>query len=210
MPRDSGWFVSPSHSILALADISHSCSGITAYGGPGGPVAQLSDGQNRIGDDSLPHGQYCLDGSGGKCTLLFISCLLSLTFRFTGFTDSQGRGCILTPPTTQWQCDVGAPPTNGFTIGCNGTISHGGEDTFYACPTGNNGGFNIYSEPVKGEPGCVPIWLVADSCQKDCVKTSTITAPCTTTTTPPAAKATCPGTLSGNWEVCASSLTCPA
>jgi hypothetical protein len=31
---------------------------------------------------------------------------------------------ILTPPTTQWQCDEGAQPTQGFELSCNGTISY--------------------------------------------------------------------------------------
>ncbi|KAK3073745.1 hypothetical protein LTR53_004381 [Teratosphaeriaceae sp. CCFEE 6253] len=60
------------------------CFNINAYtsGGPGGAVGQLGDGQNRIGQKGLPQGKYCIDGSGG-------------------LTDANGRGCILTPPTTQ-------------------------------------------------------------------------------------------------------------
>lgn len=42
----------------------------------GSPVGQLPDGQNRIGDNSLPEGQFCI--SGGS------------------ITDGSGRGCILT------------------------------------------------------------------------------------------------------------------
>jgi hypothetical protein len=42
----------------------------------GSPVGQLSDGQNRIGDSSLPEAQFCITGSS--------------------ITDSSGRGCILT------------------------------------------------------------------------------------------------------------------
>lgn len=33
-------------------------------------VGQLGDGQNRIGQSSLPTGQYCLDDQGGSSALL--------------------------------------------------------------------------------------------------------------------------------------------
>ena len=68
---------------------------LTASGGPGGPVGQLGDGQNRIGQTSglaMTSSTYAIDINGGV-------------------TDSSGRGCIFTPPTTQWQCDVGAART---------------------------------------------------------------------------------------------------
>ena len=102
--RDEPWYVfrrlrAPSRLTLG------SCFHLTAYGGPGGSVGQLGDGQNRIGDDSLQEGQYCIGSN-------------------SGLTDSEGRGCILTPPTTQLQCDKGAKPTPGFSVGGNGTISH--------------------------------------------------------------------------------------
>ncbi|KAK3661210.1 hypothetical protein LTR56_000333 [Elasticomyces elasticus] len=60
------------------------CFQINAYsnGGPNGAVDQLSDGQNRVGQTGLTRGKYCIDSNGG-------------------LTDSNGRGCILTPPTTQ-------------------------------------------------------------------------------------------------------------
>lgn len=51
------------------------CFHLTAYGGPGGPVGQLADGQNRIGDKSLPEGEYCIGPNGG-------------------LTDGQGRGML--------------------------------------------------------------------------------------------------------------------
>lgn len=53
------------------------CFHLTASGGASGEVGQLSDGQNRIGDNSLPLGEFCL-GPGGT------------------ITDGEGRGCILT------------------------------------------------------------------------------------------------------------------
>lgn len=46
------------------------CFHATASGGPGGMVGQLGDGQNRIGQSSLPTGQYCLDDQGGLSALL--------------------------------------------------------------------------------------------------------------------------------------------
>ncbi|TKA75727.1 hypothetical protein B0A55_05914 [Friedmanniomyces simplex] len=84
----AGWYVDPpithppvTHCIMLPAS---SCFNIDAFsnGGPGGPVCQLGDGQNRIGQHGLPQGKYCLDNNGG-------------------LTDAHGRGCILTPPTTQ-------------------------------------------------------------------------------------------------------------
>jgi len=125
------------------------CFHLTAHGGPGGEVEQLYDGQNRIGQTGLPEGTYCIDSNGG-------------------LTDGKGRGCILTPPTTQFQCDVGATPTPGFSVGCDGTLSHGGSDHFVACPTGDNGGYNIYTVPVPNQQGCVDITLTADSCKSGC------------------------------------------
>lgn len=95
-----------------------SCFQLTATGGPGGVVGQLSDGQNRIGQ-GLPAATYCIDNGA--------------------ITDGNGRGCILTPPTTQFQCDTGAAPTGGFSIDCNGELNYEGNPTFKSCPTGDNG-----------------------------------------------------------------------
>ena len=88
--------------------VRYSCFHLDAYGQFGGPVSQLGDGQNRIGDESLPEGQYCIGQDGS-------------------LTDGAGRGCIWTPPTTQFQCDVGATPDAGFSVGGNGTLSFRGE-----------------------------------------------------------------------------------
>ncbi|KAK4495940.1 hypothetical protein PRZ48_013208 [Zasmidium cellare] len=113
------------------------CFQITASGGQSGTVGQLSDGQNRIGG-SNPAGTYCLNNGG--------------------LTDSQGRGCILTPPTTQFQCDVGATPTTGFSVGSNGQIEYNGSDQFYACPASDSE-YNIYTTPVSGQDKCVKVTL---------------------------------------------------
>jgi hypothetical protein len=146
------------------------CFHLTADGGPGGPVDQLYDGQNRIGQSGLPEGSYCIDSNGG-------------------LTDGEGRGCILTPPTTQFQCDVGATPTPGFAVGCNGGVTYQGSDHFIACPTGDNGGYNIYTEPVDGQSKCVDITLMADSCKSNCPSK------------PPPSTGSCPTDITnGNYE----------
>nr|OQO21176.1 hypothetical protein B0A51_12043 [Rachicladosporium sp. CCFEE 5018] len=138
------------------------CFSLTARGLPSHPspliVGQLFDGQNRINQFNLPipQGSYCLPIHGG------------------GIYDSKHRGCILTPPTTQWQCDEGAKPTPGFKISNNGTLLHGaeggkaGSGTWWSCPTGDHGGWNLYSVPVKGQLKCVPVWLEADNCFSAC------------------------------------------
>lgn len=112
---------------------------------PSGPVGQLSDGQNRIGDNSLPTGEFCISSSGS-------------------ITDGQGRGCILTPPTTQFQCDVGATPTPGFSISSSGELEFNGSPNFIVCPTGDNGGENIFTTNNNGMGGCSTINLIANSC----------------------------------------------
>ncbi|OQE37977.1 hypothetical protein PENCOP_c009G00674 [Penicillium coprophilum] len=131
----------------ALVGRSDSCCfHLTSSGDASGKLGQLSDGQNRIGDDSLSPAQYCIDSKGA-------------------ITDSNGRGCILTPPTTQFQCDEGASPTPGFSLGPNGELEyHGGKD-FVACATGQNGGLNVYTTPNESDvTGCVNVKLTADSC----------------------------------------------
>ncbi|TVY30671.1 hypothetical protein LHYA1_G001171 [Lachnellula hyalina] len=115
---------------------------ITASGGQSGIVGQLSDGQNRIGG-SNSQGTYTI--SNGQ------------------ITDSLGRGCILTPPTTQFQCDVGATPTGGFAIGSNGEITFSGSNVFYACPATSDM-YNIYTTPVSGQSLCVQVALTASNC----------------------------------------------
>lgn len=128
-------------SAASLVARDQCCFGLTAAGGKSGVVGQLSDGQNRIGQTAgLATGtaNYCINNGG--------------------LTDENGRGCILTPPTTQFQCDAGAAPTTGFSV-VNGELEHNGNSTFYACPTGDNGGYNIYTTPVANQQGCVEITL---------------------------------------------------
>lgn len=119
------------------------CVQLQASGGQSGILGQLSDGQNRVhGGQST--GCYCLSSGG--------------------FTDSNGRGCILTPPTTQFQCDVGASPTTGFAIGSSGSVTYNGSSKFYACPASDSE-YNVYTTPVSGQDKCVEISLSsAGSC----------------------------------------------
>lgn len=113
------------------------CFQLTASGGVSGTVGQLSDGQNRVGG-GYPPATYCINNGG--------------------ITDASGRGCILTPPTTQFQCDVGAKPTTGFSISSSGEVEYNGSDVFYACPAAN-GIYNIYTTPVANQPKCTKITL---------------------------------------------------
>ncbi|KAI4756118.1 hypothetical protein E4T52_11740 [Aureobasidium sp. EXF-3400] len=129
-------------SAATLVARDQCCFSLTAAGGKTGAVGQLSDGQNRIGQTSgLATGSatYCINNGG--------------------LTDENGRGCILTSPTTQFQCDVGASPTTGFAVNSNGDLTYNGSTQFYACATGDNGGYNIYTTTTSAETGCVAITL---------------------------------------------------
>ncbi|KAF2836999.1 hypothetical protein M501DRAFT_213428 [Patellaria atrata CBS 101060] len=121
---------------------------LTGKGGPGGIIGQLSDGQNRIGQ-GLAASTYSID-------------------KYGGVTDQDGRGCILTPPTSQWQCDQGAAPTPFFNVDCKGQLTYKNNPKFVACPTGDHGGFNIFTTAPAGQGGCVPLTLEADGCHKSC------------------------------------------
>lgn len=133
-------------SVNALVSRDGSCCfHLDASGGASGTLGQLSDGQNRIGDNSLSPAQFCIDSNGA-------------------ITDGNGRGCILTPPTTQFQCDVGASPTPGFSVGSDGMLEFNGTPDFIACETGQNGGLNIYTTESNALSQCKKIHLKADSC----------------------------------------------
>jgi hypothetical protein len=119
---------------------SSCCFGINVSGDgvDGGSLGQLSDGQNRFGPNQSG-ATYCIDD--GK------------------ITDKNGRGCILTGPTTQFQCDQGASPTGGFSVASSGQFEHDGDATFYACPVDDNGNYNIYTKPLENMPKCVKVGL---------------------------------------------------
>lgn len=53
------------------------CFHMTSSGGASGDLGQLSDGQVRVGDNSLSASQFCIDSKGA-------------------ITDNKGRGCIVT------------------------------------------------------------------------------------------------------------------
>lgn len=106
-------------------------------------------------------------------------------------TDGNGRGCILTPPSTQFQCDSGATLTPGFSIGCDGSVSYNASTTFWVCATGDHGGYNIYTVPIPNQPSCAMISLNADSCHN---------CPAPAPAPTPAPKI-CPANLAGNYEV---------
>lgn len=68
-------FAASANALVGRADSC--CFKLTASGGASGTLGQLGDGQNRIGDSSLPPATYCIDSKGG-------------------ITDASGSGCILT------------------------------------------------------------------------------------------------------------------
>ncbi|CAI7658553.1 unnamed protein product [Penicillium manginii] len=128
--------VASAAGVHALVNRGDSCCfHLTASGGASGPVGQLSDGQNRIGDNSLSPADFCIDSNGA-------------------ITDGNGRGCILTRAT----------PTPGFSVGSNGQLEFAGSANFVACETGDNGGLNIYSTLSNALSQCKTINLMADSC----------------------------------------------
>ncbi|KAF2722486.1 hypothetical protein K431DRAFT_211176, partial [Polychaeton citri CBS 116435] len=124
-------------SAAALLPRDRCCFQLTASGGVSGSVGQLNDGQNRVGGGYSP-ATYCINGGS--------------------IIDNNDRGCILTPPTTQFQCDQGATPTSGFTISSSGQIQYNGSNAFYACPA-TDSEYNIYTNPVEGQDKCVQITL---------------------------------------------------
>ncbi|KAL3466056.1 ubiquitin 3 binding protein But2 C-terminal domain-containing protein [Aspergillus heterothallicus] len=133
------------------------CFTLTASGGASGTVGQLDDGQNRIGGN-LPPGQYCIDSDGS-------------------ITDGNGRGCILTPPTTQFQCDEGASPSPGFSVNSNGQLEYDGSTNFVACATGQDDELNIYTTESSDVTNCQNVQLNADSCSGSGGGTGSSSAP---------------------------------
>ncbi|KAJ5914783.1 hypothetical protein N7504_003666 [Penicillium tannophilum] len=130
----------------ALVGRSDSCCfHLTASGGVSGSLGQLSDGQVRVGDDSLSAADFCINSSGA-------------------ITDSEGRGCIVTSETTQFQCDTGANATTGFSITSSGGLEYHNSPNFIACETGENNGRNIYTTNSTSVTMCKNVKLTADSC----------------------------------------------
>ncbi|KAJ5730357.1 uncharacterized protein N7483_004865 [Penicillium malachiteum] len=124
-------------------------------------VGQLSDGQNRLDDSSLTPAEFCLSSDGT-------------------ITDAHGRGCILTPPTTQFQCDEGATPTSGFSINSSGELEFNNNPDFVACQADASGALNIYTTESSAVTHCSTVTLTADSCASSSSGSSTRTT-CGTT-----------------------------
>ncbi|KAK0609118.1 hypothetical protein DIS24_g12480 [Lasiodiplodia hormozganensis] len=138
------------------------CFGISAYGVKGsvsegfwGNVKQLPDGQLRIGQTNL---QY----DSSFCTNSWSYSLY----------DQNHFGCILAGWEKQFQCDHGKASWTGWHIGYEGIVTLHGSAQWWACPTGDHSGHNIYKAPLPGDY-CSEVTLVANRC---------------------------PGELSGNWE----------
>ncbi|KAJ5732308.1 hypothetical protein N7493_003789 [Penicillium malachiteum] len=128
----------------ALVSRSNSCCfEITASGGASGTLGQLSDGQVRVGDTTLSAAEFCLSGSI--------------------ITDSEGRGCVITTETTQFQCDQGASGTSGFSLTSSGLLEFDGSSSFIACQTGEDNGSNIYTTNSTSVTNCVNVELTSDS-----------------------------------------------
>jgi Ubiquitin 3 binding protein But2 C-terminal domain len=181
----------PSASLLAVAKALVVQDGgctfkLSANGGTSGLLSQLGDGQNRVGGAGLTVATYTISADG----IIF---------------DQNGRGCILTPSTTQLQCDARATPTTGFAITCDGTFSYNGSSHFVACQTDDNGR-NIYTTASQGQIGCVKITLNADSCRSGCSPISSPSSLPSTLPQPvapdplPAPPKTCTTYLSGAYE----------
>ncbi|KAI9887996.1 MAG: hypothetical protein M1823_000117 [Watsoniomyces obsoletus] len=157
------------------------CFHLTASGGVSGPVGQLPDGQNRVGGSySYTPGLYCIGRDGT-------------------IKDGSQRGCILTEPTAQFQCDAGAQPGPSFSVGCDGVLSVGGGSRFYACPTGDQGSYNLYTRPAQG--ACVEVTLTADGCKSNCPAPPPVAPTTPAPPPPPPARKTCPtGLTPGAFE----------
>ncbi|KAG5968001.1 hypothetical protein E4U58_002044 [Claviceps cyperi] len=96
--------------------------------------------------------------------------LEQVTFRLEDgkLRDSEGHGCLWTPPAHVLQCDKDQAPESGFEIGCDGRISFHGQSNFYYCATDNRSQWNIYQKPGAGT-NCSQITIIADGCHAtDC------------------------------------------
>ncbi|KAJ5809528.1 uncharacterized protein N7503_001746 [Penicillium pulvis] len=178
-------FVANAHALLGRSQTC--CFHLTASGGASGDVGQLSDGQNRIGDSSLSPAEFCISSDGS-------------------ITDGSGRGCILTPPTTQLQCDTGATPTSGFSISSSGLLEFNGNTQFFSCETGQNGGMNIYTMESSALSHCSVIELKADSCSGSNSGSGTSTASATSATSTASGTSTTSGTSSAS-TTCSTTLS---
>ncbi|KKY17393.1 putative gpi anchored cell wall [Phaeomoniella chlamydospora] len=122
------------------------CFGLTASGTKAnGTVDQLGDGQNRVAGSGLEAGTFCIDSNGA-------------------ITDGEGRGCLITPETSQFQCDLNKAALPGFSVGSNGALAFNGSASWYICETGGNGE-NIYVHTSADVTMCTATKLTADNCK---------------------------------------------
>lgn len=70
----------------------------------------------------------------------------------------------------------------GFSVSSSGYLEANGSTTFYACPTGENGGYNIYTMTLQGQ-SCKTIMIMVNG--GNCVQTTTTTTMMKTTTMTP-------------------------
>ncbi|QKX53660.1 uncharacterized protein TRUGW13939_00739 [Talaromyces rugulosus] len=158
------------------------CFTLTASGGQSGPVGQIDDGQTRIGNGTQP-GQFCVNSSGA-------------------IVDGKGRGCFLTPPTSQLQCDEGASPQPGFSVDSSGRLHHNGSTEFIACLSSQGDQLNIYTNPAPQDVnGCQNVSFEANNCHSTGPSASAPgaipTSPTNTAAPPPGPGPTSPGAPSG-------------
>ncbi|KAK4118211.1 hypothetical protein N657DRAFT_606518 [Parathielavia appendiculata] len=110
----------------------------------------------------LENGQIRLNGSYGTATFILSS---------GAILDSDGFGCIVTdPPTTQFQCDHGKTPLQGFSIDASNNLLFNGSPSFWACPATDTE-YNIYIHPDFGQTKCIPITLKTGACGAPAVTT---------------------------------------
>ncbi|KAF7719648.1 Uncharacterized protein PECH_004146 [Penicillium ucsense] len=155
---------------------SDCCFHITTSGGASGELGQLGDGQVRVNDHTLSPSKFCL--SNGV------------------ITDSEGRPCVVTGETTQFQCDAGSTGTSGFSVSSSGKLEFNGDADFVACATGLNGGSNIYTTESDKVTQCVDVQLMADS---------TCAAPAPSSVAPVASPSSTPCSPWSTWQ--SSSMT---
>ncbi|KAJ5274105.1 hypothetical protein N7478_009230 [Penicillium angulare] len=135
-------FVTMANAFVSRSDSC--CFQLTASGGASGSLGQLDDGQVRVGDSSLSTAEFCLSN--------------------TIITDSEGRGCVITSETTQFQCDEGSTGTSGFYLTSSGLLRFDSSSSFVACQTGENNGRNVYTTNSTSVTDCVNIQLTSNSC----------------------------------------------
>lgn len=81
---------------FGVGAVAQQCSyTLTAKGPASGTIGQLSDGQIRIGGGYVISNFYTVNGY---------------------MKDAANRGCIVTPPTSQIQCDQGVPGNSADSI----------------------------------------------------------------------------------------------